>query len=562
MFSNSPDRIHFIFADPGDTYYRNDLLALNLNQYLWMNLHRDGYRVVYFLLKNKESVTGNTFSVRTFGDIEQKEIPGGFLALLGLKRADSVSAKNFMLCMNTWLKEKAAVVCPLDDFCTVLEETGWEDAFDSEKKLSRSANCQGILVLTASIYAENNERFLLNSRAFSEKRLNFEPILQLRKANRQGMYECFAQLLGDGYTFLSQPTADRLVPIFTRILMEHPERMNSAPDLSSLARTLEWYLRDPSGQAETDMKKLAELGTPFHHAPFRKIYDCLSNEDTWNALLKQHQRVQKRPDSVGVPRAFPMILRTPSSYAERCLTLRVPEDSKADPKLIQEAQTRIQGIRQKVSSPQNRMENKTLIQEIKSFLSDVPKARSKRDIETYCRILYAIDICLQWIDIDSEKARKQYDALCSVIESMKHWINLSGQYFDSRQEQDRSVEPAGYWAAYQKGANLVTKQKLELSRKALDLYEERIPPIVSKLSFQNALDSINSLTKDLNEKLDRLQKIDSVASRTETITSKQENPPKQAETTKIKEPEQIPAEQSEPKDNQKKYTIRRYNWSS
>ena len=562
MFSNSPDRVHFVFADPGDTYYRSDLLALNLNQYLWMKLHRDGYRAVYFLSKNKGAVAGNTFSVRTFGDAEQKEIPGGVLALLGLKRADSISAKNFMLCMNSWLKEKAAVICPLDDFCDVLEGTGWEEAFDSEKRTSRSENCQGILVLTASIYAENNERFLLESKAFSERRLNFEPILQLRKANRQGMYECFAQILGNGCTVVCQPTTDRLMPILTRVLMEHPERMNRVPDLPSLARTLEWYLRDPSGQAETDMKKLAELGTPFHHAPFRKIYDCLSNEETWNALLKQHQKVQKRSDSVGVPRAFPMILRMPRSYAERCLSLGVPEDSEADPKLIQEAQTRIQGIRQKASSPQNRMENKTLIQEIRSFLSDVPKARNKRDIETYCRILYAIDICLQWIDIDSEKAREQYDALCSVIESMKHWIDLSSQYFDSRQEQDRSSEPAGYWAAYQRGANLVTKQKLELSRKALDLYEERIPPIVSKLSFQNALDSINALTRDLNERLDGLQKLNNVILQTENIADKQENLSKQAQAEKIKEPEQISAEQTEPKDKQKKYSIRHYNWDS
>ena len=561
MFSNSPDRVHFVFADPGDTYYGNDLLALNLNQYLWMKLHRDGYRAVYFLSKNKGSA-GNTFSVRTFGDTEQKEIPGGVLVMLGLKRADSISAKNFMLCMNTWLKEKAAVVCPLDDFCDVLEETGWEDAFDSEKKAGRSANCQGILLLTASIYAENNERFLLDSRAFSERRLNFEPILQLRKANRQGMYECFAQILGNGCTMLFQPTADRLAPILTRVLMEHPERMDDIPDLSALARTLEWYLRDPSGQAETDMKKLEELGTPFHHAPFRKIYDCLSNEDTWNALLEQHQKVQKRPNSAGMPRFFSMILRTPSSYAERCLSLRVPEDSKADPKLIQEAQTRIQSIRKKASSPQNRLENKTLIQEIKVFLSDVPKARSKRDIETYCRILYAIDICLQWIDIDSEEAREQYDALCSVIESMKHWIDLSGQYFDSRQEQARSLQSTNDWAAYQKGANLVTKLKLELSRKALDLYEERIPPIVSKLSFQNSLDSINALTRDLNERLDGLQKINSAASQTETITSKQENPPKQTQTEKSKELEQKIAEQAEPKDKQKKYSIRHCNWDS
>lgn len=562
MFSNSPDRIHFVFADPSDTYYGSDLLALNLNQYLWMKLHRDGYKAVYFLSKNRESAAGNTFSVRTFGDIEQKEIPGGVLVRLGLKHADSISAKNFMLCMNTWLKEKAAVVCPLDDFCEVLEGTGWEEAFGPEKKTSRSANCQGIFVLTASIYAENNERFLLDSRAFSERALNFEPILQLRKANRQGMYECFAQILGNGYTMLCQPTADRLVPILTRVLMEHSERMNNVPDLPSLARTLEWYLRDPNGQTETDMKKLAELGTPFHHAPFRKIYDCLSNEETWNALLEQHQRVQKRTDFVGVPRAFPMILRTPTSYAERCLSLGVPEDGEADPTLIQEAQARIRSIQKKASSPQNRIENKTLIQQVKSFLSDVPKARSKRDVETYCRILYAIDICLQWIDIDSEKAREQYDALCSVIESMKHWIDLSGQYFDSKQELARSIEPTGYWAAYQKGANLVTKHKLELSRKALDLYEEKIPPIVSKLSLQNALYIINQLTKDLNERLDGLQKLDNAIPQTENIASKQENLEGQAETTKIKKPEQTPAEQSEPKDGQKKYTIRRPTWNS
>lgn len=505
MLFNAPDRIRFVFADADDTYYGSDLLALNLNQYLWMRLHRNGYRAVYFLSKSKDAMAGSTFSVRTFGDCEQQEIPGGVLALLGLKRADSISAKNFVPCMNTWLKEKAAVVCPLDDFCDVLEGAGWEDAFAPEKRTGWQTNCQGILVLTASIYAEANERYFLESEAFSEKRLNFEPIVQLRQANRQDLYQCFAQILGDGCLALYQPTADRLAPILTRVLMEHPERIEGVPDLSALARTLEWYLRDPKGQAETDLKQLAGLGTPFHHAPFRKIHDCLSHEETWNALLEQHQRVQKRSAPVSVPRNFPPILRTPGSYAERCLSLEVPEDGQAEPKRMQEAQARLQNIWKKASSPQNRIEDKALIREIQSFLSDIPQAKNKGDIETCCRILYAIDICLQWINTDSEKERKTYQALCSVIETMKRWINLSSQYFDSRQEQARSVEPDGYWARYQEGANLVTKQRVELSRKTLELCEERIPSIVSQLSFQNELVNINTLTRDLSEKLEWIQ---------------------------------------------------------
>ena len=505
MLLNAPDRIHFVFADADDTYYGRDLLALNLNQYLWMSLHRNGYRAVYFLSKNKDGMAGSTFSVRTFGDREQQEVPGGVLALLGLKRVDSISAKNFVPCMNTWLKEKAAVVCPLDDFCDVLEGAGWEDVFAPEKRTGWQTNYQGILVLTASIYAEDNERYFLESSAFSEKRLNFEPIAQLRQANCQDLYQCFGQILGNGCLALYQPTADRLAPILTRVLIDHPERIEGVPDLSALAGTLEWYLRDPKGQAETDLKQLAGLGTPFHHAPFRKIYDCLSQEETWNALLEQYRRVQKRSGPVSAPGEFPPILRTPGSYAERCLALEVPEEAQAEPKLVQEVRARLQSIWNKASSPQNRMENKALIREMQSFLSDIPKAKSKGDIETYCRILYAIDTCLQWISTDSQKERKTYEALCSVLETMKRWISLSSQYFDGRQEQARSVEPAGYWARYQEGANLVTRQRVELSRKTLELCEERIPSIVSQLSFQNELVNINTLTRDLSEKLEGLQ---------------------------------------------------------
>ena len=58
MFS-SKELLHLVFADETDTYYGDDLLKLELNQYLWLKLH-ESYQTVYFL-----GAAGKTFTIKT-----------------------------------------------------------------------------------------------------------------------------------------------------------------------------------------------------------------------------------------------------------------------------------------------------------------------------------------------------------------------------------------------------------------------------------------------------------------------------------------------------------------
>ena len=65
MFSSN-DLTHLVFANETDTYYRDDLLKLDLHQYLWLDLH-EKYSAVYFL-----TLSESTFSIKTYGDLKCK----------------------------------------------------------------------------------------------------------------------------------------------------------------------------------------------------------------------------------------------------------------------------------------------------------------------------------------------------------------------------------------------------------------------------------------------------------------------------------------------------------
>lgn len=497
MLSNVPNLIQLVFADPKDTYYSDDLLALDFSQYLWMRMHREGYRTVYFLSQSKSPLTGSSFLVRTFGDRERKTVRGG---LFGLKQLSSLTAKNFVQNLSAWLKEAAAVICPLHEFCSVLEEPEWQNVF--QRRVPWEADCQGTVVLTASIYAENNEADLLSSSVFEENRLDFSPILQLRRATRQGLYEGLEQKMQGGYTALFVPTAQRLMPILTRVLLEHPERIGAGPDPERLAGTLERYLRAPGRKDQANLKEFTGLGVPFRHLSYRKIYDGLCDADTWNGLVAQSRLEQEQTAAAEPIPPFPLILRVPNGYAERCLVLAMPRAEGADPRLLEEIKAHLEHIRAEVASPKNRIENKKLQEEIGLFLAEASGARNKQDLETYCRVVYAIDFCLQWLDV--QETDEPFGPLCSMLATMKQWTALSGQFFESRRKADRWEGMSSGW--YQKSAE-AAKRELVLSQKALALYDEKIPLIAEDLSLQNAVDKIESLTRDLEDKLTEIREL-------------------------------------------------------
>lgn len=397
------------FGDENDCYYTEDLLQLDLQQYLWMCLHSENYAAVYFLRKKNDD-----FEITTFGDTDRQLPTNGFL---WKNTTNILTAQRFWEQMLKWTRQGAAVVCPLNDFCQVVEHAGML------RRPSEELNRKGIFVLTASIYAEQNAKSLLQSSAFSEERLNFKPLLEVRCASEQGLYESLSER--NCCVFLNTPMRENLRPILQRILLEHPDRMAACPDLNRMADQLACCLREPApGQG---LKKLCALGSPVRYASFRDIYRCLQDLTEWNDLLAISKQEPLREEA----HAAENILRAPDGWAARCLALRMPKEAALDTMLRNYAEEGLKQIRRLAASPRNRMENPEVTREISRFLAEIPKAESSGDGNSRCWLIYSIAVCLPRVCAEQEG---ETQALLKVVEILKCVYEILGQYSAAKRD--------------------------------------------------------------------------------------------------------------------------------
>lgn len=501
MFSEK-NMICLAFGEENDTYYTDDLLRLNLHQYLWMQLHREGYKQVYFLRSNK-----NDFEIRTFGDAGKQLPTTG--AFFWKDDTNVLSMQKFWEQLEIWTEQGAAVVCPLQDFCQVMEKTVAPDR--GREEVSR----KGRFVLTASVFAEQNAASLLTSRAFSTQKLNFRPLLEAREATEQGLYE---SLKGRNCcVFLNTPTPERLRAILQRILLENPKYMSSYPDLDAMADTLARYLQDADLQMQPELRALK--GMP-RNPSFWDVYHTLKEQNQWNALFRYSQKVQHQQEMV----LDGMILRQPDSYAARCLTLQMPQNTETDSTLYNRAQNGLEQIRILAASPRNKLENPRVAEEISYFLGEVTKARNSHNKNSECWIIYSISVCISRIcaekDGDTEKA------LLKVVEILKSVYELMGRLFDEERElrkndilmesyQAREAFPTAYAIQNAQLKNL--QATAAVTRKTLER--------CMQLAYGAALNLANRDYQQLPDTLQSVQDLEKELTEQKTVSAQTEEQP-------------------------------------
>ena len=469
------------FGEENDLYYTEDLLQLNLQQYLWMRLHGENYAAVYFLRKKNDD-----FEITTFGDIDRQLPTNGFSLWRSI--TNILTAQKFWEQMLKWTRQGAAVVCPLNDFCQVVEHAGMP------RRPSEELNRKGIFVLTASIYAEQNAKSLLQSSAFSEEKLNFKPLLEVRSASEQGLYESLNER--NCCVFLNTPTRENLRPILQRILLEHPGRMAACPDLDRMADQLAHCLRETA--PGHGLKKLRALGSPVRYAAFRDIYRCLQDQTEWNDLLTVSQQEPLREEA----RAPESILREPDGWAARCLALRMPQEAALDAMLRNYAEEGLKQIHRLAASPRNRMENPRIIAAVTHFLTEASTAWNAWDWDTYSRVLYAVGVCLG--KISTEENGEESDAILKIVEMLNMNIGLSSQYYQTK----RTLRDGEKTLDLNSHLSQVHLQKLrcsvELEEKQLRIYGSRIPEVVLSFSLHSTLLSARALNQELEQKLEEM----------------------------------------------------------
>lgn len=459
MFS-STELISFVFANETDTYFGEDLIKRDLNQYLWDRLHQN-YDAVYFL-----SAEANGFAIHTYGDLCCREYVPRRKTLFSL--LGSGSAQNEF---GNWLQrqlrgkagETAAFVCPLEDFCTVLGDSQWDSVLT---EIAEMKNRTGIFVLTASATVEKTAKLLLESPVF--EKLQETAVTDLRSGAMQKLYGALKNRKWDHCVFLNTFSWERLRTMLLHLVLEHPDRCESCSKLDELTEYLYAYCRNP---AFADQEAVFHREMPVDYLLYANLYDQLSTERTWkkfesaskNYQRQEYFRENTKPAATRLP-----VLRDRNSYAGRCMRIKLPGWIVQKEETAEESAGLLHRICDAVSSPMNRVENPEIISAAEYMLNQLDAAYNC-DTETYLHILGALKFCVDHVYTQSEKETEQ---LLEVIQKHRDLISICQQHFILERELNlsRSTLTEGKMhsvALQQMEAKLFTLEQLK--KKYLDL---------------------------------------------------------------------------------------------
>lgn len=501
MFSPN-ELLHFAFADESDVYYCNELLALNLQQFLWLKLHEQGYGCVYYL----ESTDDGAVCVRTFGDRRARSY-----APEKAKHKLFSKQKSRNDSLRRWLSkqltekdpDRAAIICPLKDFAQHFRTSDWEDFL---RELAASDRRNGILILTAPPEVEASRSVFLTSPVFDY--LREDGITALRTASLCDMYEMLHRSKPDRMVYLNAWTAERIHSLLSRMLVEDPKRTDDCSLRSEMEEYLLQWMNNPALRAN-EPRLANRLPSPFDL--FRNAFDRLRREESWNQLTAKAGQVREAGgirqylEKLGCPYAEDpvnavCVRRDADSWAGRCLHLNLRcadcggEEQQKIAQMLDE-------IGQQVRAPQNREDNPRIAEAVGALLPELHAADLAGDVGTVRRILFSINFCIRWISV-APKSNEE-TAILTVLEKLQSYVTCSRLYFD-RQRSYSMIRSAQ--AADKNRLTSLAMQQLEnqaeTARRVLSTYEDIVQASVVKLSAASAAsdaDLIRSLSEELNQ---------------------------------------------------------------
>lgn len=445
MFSSN-NLISYVFANDQDTYYADDLLSLNLEQYLWKSLRRD-YHTVYFLRGTNDGL----FTVRTFGDKDAAPCPPpAKQSRRGPTNEEAFG--NWMLHQLCLDRNKAvAFICPMTTFCRVFSRDAWAPVL---KQLAHAERRTGIIVLTASPYAEDSRELLLNSPVFDL--LNETAVTESRQGMSRPLYAAIRSKKPRHFLCLNAFTKERVRDLLIHVYAADPVRPLPRCGLDVLAEHLAAYLQGTMPMPEP----LAEAFPSPLYLTYANLYDQLCSRSVWDQVLDcvQHPLRDRFPES-DVPCLS--ILRAPKCYGGRCLNLRLPswvcgttDFNGRHPEDI------LLNIRNTVSAPGNRPDSPQIAASACQFLDHLDSL-AEGDCNTYLLLLQAVEFCTEQIHLPADSAvDSKFQEAMHIADDLKFCIEQSTECF--KQEQNlKKKEP------FLQNAGGYTAVKLEEAKKNL-----------------------------------------------------------------------------------------------
>lgn len=503
MFS-SDELLHFVFANDQDVYYCNSLLTLNLNQYLWLKLHEEGYSCVYFLTPSEEGLC-----VETFGD--QCASPfapeSKFLAFSRIKSRHRALRKWMMDQLLAPQSSRAALIFSIKDFCEYLEADDWIGFLQQLGALERRS---GILVLTAPPEAEGSMSYLLHSPVFD--RIGDSCILSLRSARSCELYGAMYSSRPGRMLFLYVFTPERIHNLITRLFMELPRRAETCRHGQEIEDFLLQWLNNP--ELQQYLRGRGEALPPASGS-FRDLFKWLQREGNWTWLQKQADLaanaggIRRWIETLGLNWTEPAqeevrMRRNAGSYAGRCLNLRLNAFCRSEAQDRQTVSELAGDIRRRVSAPMNRDENRKIVQAAEIYLTDLQAADLSGDYGTVQRLLFSIRFCLQWICTEPDSDEEV--SILSVIAILQDYLKISAACYTAQlnYEMFRRNQTGGTNNKLREAQLQRLQTEAMTARRLLEQYDGVVSQEIAKLSL-DSIASFSMLASQLNKKLSRLK---------------------------------------------------------
>ncbi len=485
MFS-SKDLISFVFANENDTYYGEDLLKRDLNQYLWDRLHRN-YEAVYFL-----SAQGSSFQVSSYGDLRCNAYTPGKKKLFGLLSGNAEQTE-----LGGWIQRQlrakpegaAAFVCPLDDFCSVLSDPKWYPVLED---IAQEKKRTGIFVLTASTTAEKSADLLLTSPVF--EKLRETTVTGLRGGAVIDLYSTLKKRKMDSCVFLNTMSWEQVHGLLLHVVMEHPDRCASCEQLDAMTEYLYAYVRD-SEFARTE--RLIGNGQMAGHLTRVSLYAWLENQRNWKKFEERvalfdpagRNRMQREWSPANVA-----VLRDPGGYAGRCTEIELP--GWLSEEAAQQGQRLLRSIAEQVSSPKNRRENPQIETIAESLLNRLDAVRYG-DGESCLWILEALKFCVSQVYSPAEQPRTK--RVLEILQTRIDAIDIFDQHFARKRDLQVAENSFGVgklqnMALHQLKASVAEREKMKES--LVDLVraaELQLEMAGSKEDVSGLVDNIRNL---------------------------------------------------------------------
>ena len=267
MFS-SMDYIQLVFANWHDTYYCSDLLQLNLEQYLWRNLHECGYKMVYFVKEKQGRLEISVYNEKNTKSYSEKK------SLIKQKVFRQTEDVHLVEWVQEQLREnKCAFVWPLDIFCGLKKRGKAAEQLDSLRR-------QGKMLLVASPHAESSGKYLLEKDSVFDL-LGISYITEARDESTGDYYRLLKSKGRERCVFLNGYTKERLTDLLKHVVFRYLERFTSEEDLRRMGEYLACYLNNRCMQWEESIfEKDFDLSEPMYSA----LYAQLCRESVWKRL--------------------------------------------------------------------------------------------------------------------------------------------------------------------------------------------------------------------------------------------------------------------------------------